>query len=328
MCFKNAPTVMPDAAIRAQGADRLLEYREAGVILQDAGSGLFSKSGAQAILPDGTETQIFKHDSNAVEKQTLLAYLDANHGDLLDDNKGEDGLGVDQTNVTKNEDGDIIVSVSTAGGQEGTEIFTNAQLQTLNELNAAIAALQLELEGIQGAQAAAAEAQAAALAQAKSEREAALAALAAAEKTFVTASEATSFTGVDALSGGEATRLNPDIITLNPAAPVGVTSVDFETIAEQSPDEAVVFQERIAREELRRARVDRAIQKRSLMRRRLEAASQVGAGRIVRGDLEVDLDIGEPSAPITAATGMRGGRGRGSLITGSRGGIGFYSRFS
>ena len=64
------------------------------------------------------------------------------------------------------------------------------------------------------------------------------------------------------------------------------------------------------------------------MRRRIEAASVVGAGRIVRSGQEVELDLGEPSAPIARATGLRGGRGRGSLITGSRGGIGFYSRFS
>lgn len=328
MCLKHAPTTIADSTIKAQGVDDLIKYKEAGVVLQNAGGGLFSRSGAQAILPDGTKTQIFTNSSNTVEKENLLAYLNANHSDLISDDKSGDDLGGDKTTVNTNENGDIVVTTETAGGVSGTEIFTNAQLETLNELNAAIAALQLELEGIQGAQAAAAEAQAEALAQAKSDQEAALAALAAAEKAFVTASEATTFEGVDTISGGEATRLNPDVITLNPAAPIGTTSVVYETIVEREPSEAVKLQAEIARQELRRARVDRAIQKRSLMRRRLEATSQVGAGRIVRGDLEVDLDIGEPSAPITAATGMRGGRGRGSLITGSRGGIGFYSRFS
>lgn len=348
-CLKNKPTPILDSTIEAQGVDKLKEYRAAGVVLQDAGGGLMSESGAQAILPDGTVTPIFRKGSNTAEKVNLLNYLETYHSNILED--GADDLGVDQTTVTTDPDtGDVTVSVETVNGETGQKTFENADLETITGLNEAIDNLQAEIDALKGEQATAQleaieagqaelteseleetlEAGADLIADADSEaaKAAAAAIEAAGDKPITTAGAATSFGEIDVLSEGDSTLLDPDIITLNPAAPVGITSVVYKTIAEREPTEAIQFQEQIAREELRRARVDRAIQKRSLMRRRLEVATQVGAGRIIRSGEEIDLDVGEPTAPITRATGLRGGRGRGSLITGSRGGIGFYSRFS
>jgi len=350
MCLKKKPFAMRDERIERAGADKLFDYQDAGVKLQNAGATLLSRSGAQAILPDGTKTPIFKDDSNDVEKQQLLAYLEANHSDILQKDSATD-LGVDQTTVTKDEEtGDITVTVDTVGGESGSKTFEAADTETVEGLNEAIDDLQAELDALKGDQQAAIDAGiAAALAAAQedelqdaAESGAALettvdseaneafvaAAEAEASKDITTKSEATQFSDIDVLTEGESTLLDPDIKTLDPVSPVGITSVSTKAIVQQAPQEAVSFQEQIAREELRRARVDRAIQKRSLMRRRIEAASVVGAGRIVRSGQEVELDLGEPSALIARATGLRAGRGRGSLITGSRGGIGFYSRFS
>lgn len=393
MCLKKKPFAMRDERIERAGADKLFDYQDAGVKLQNAGASLFSHSGAQAILPDGTKTPIFKNKSNDVEKQQLLAYLEANHSDILNQASATE-LGEDKTTVTKDEEtGDVTVSVETVNGETGQKTFEAADTETVEGLNDAIAKMQAELDALKGEQAAAQEAAvAAALAaqndeleaakQAEADAKAALeaaktaaekaaaekaaeeaaaaaaqveedlqnaaesgavldtkvdsvankayvdAAIAEALKDITTESGATQFSDVDVLTEGESTLLDPDIKTLDPVSPVGITSVVYKTIVEREPSEAVKLQEQIAREELRRARVDRAIQKRSLMRRRIEASAQVGAGRIVRSGQEVELDIGEPTAAIARAAGMRGGRGRGSLITGSRGGIGFYSRFS
>ena len=62
-------------------------------------------------------------------------------------------------------------------------------------------------------------------------------------------------------------------------------------------------QEKLAQAELRRQRQQRAIGKAERLRTRLESAQKFGP------------------------QGRRGGRGRRSLMTGSRGGIGYYSRF-
>ena len=351
MCLKKrAPHDMNDEAIEKSGAVQLYEYEDAGVKLQNAGASLFSKSGAQAVLPDGTKTPIFKNSSNEVEKQQLLAYLNENHSDVLNQESATE-LGEDKTTVTTDEEtGNVTVSVETVDGETGQKTFEAADTETVEGLNASIEAMQAELDALKGEQAAAQEAAIAAALAAATEAEKAKAAesgatidttvdsqlnadiVAAAEaeakKDIVTKSAATQFSDVDVLTKGESTLLDPDIKTLDPVSPVGITSVVYKTIVEREPSEAVKLQEQIAREELRRARVDRAIQKRSLMRRRIEASAQVGAGRIVRSGQEVELDLGEPSALIARATGLRAGRGRGSLITGSRGGIGFYSRFS
>ena len=384
MCFRKKPRPIVDEGIDNSGAVELYDYQAAGVKLQNAGASLFSRSGAQAILPDGTKTPIFKNSSNEVEKQQLLAYLEKNHSNILE-GSGSTDLKEDKTSVTKDEEtGDVTVATETAGGLTGSVTFEAADTETVEGLNEAIEGLQAEIEGLKGENAAATEAAVAAAlaaqaeeaaklqadldaAKARSETDAAAlaeaeaaaakladetqraeesgavvdttvdsavnqayvdAAIEAALKDITTESAATQFSDVDVLTEGDATLLDSDIKTLDPVKPVGITSVVYKTIVQREPSEAAKLQEQVAREELRRARVDRAIQKRSLMRRRIESSAQVGAGRIVRSGTETELDVGQPSAPITKATGMRGGRGRGSLISGSRGGIGFYSRFS
>jgi hypothetical protein len=83
----------------------------------------------------------------------------------------------------------------------------------------------------------------------------------------------------------------------------GTTSVTAESIYQKSPEEALSEQERLAQQELLRQRQERAIGKASRLRTRLESFQRFGP------------------------EGRRGGRGRQSLMTGSRGGIGYYSRF-
>jgi hypothetical protein len=83
----------------------------------------------------------------------------------------------------------------------------------------------------------------------------------------------------------------------------GTTSVTAESIYKKSPEEALSEQERLAQQELLRQRQERAIGKADRLRTRLESFQKFGP------------------------EGRRGGRGRQSLMTGSRGGIGYYSRF-
>jgi len=83
----------------------------------------------------------------------------------------------------------------------------------------------------------------------------------------------------------------------------GTTSVTAESIYTRDPEEAMSDQEKLAQAELRRQRQQRAIGKAERLRTRLESAQKFGP------------------------QGRRGGRGRRSLMTGSRGGIGYYSRF-
>ncbi len=83
----------------------------------------------------------------------------------------------------------------------------------------------------------------------------------------------------------------------------GTTSVTAASIYTRDPEEAISDQERLAQAELRRQREARAISKASRLRTKLESRQKVGP------------------------QGRRGGRGRRSLMTGSRGGIGYYSRF-
>lgn len=87
------------------------------------------------------------------------------------------------------------------------------------------------------------------------------------------------------------------------ASPAGATSVTAESIYTRPPEEAMSDQEKLAQAELRRQRQQRAIGKAERLRTRLESAQKFGP------------------------QGRRGGRGRRSLMTGSRGGIGYYSRF-
>ena len=86
-------------------------------------------------------------------------------------------------------------------------------------------------------------------------------------------------------------------------APAGRTRVKARSIYTRSPQAAMSDQERLAKAELLRQRQQRAIGKAERLRTRLESAQKFGP------------------------QGRRGGRGRRSLMTGSRGGIGYYSRF-
>ncbi len=104
---------------------------------------------------------------------------------------------------------------------------------------------------------------------------------------------------------------------------VGETAVTAPSIYQATPEEAISEQERLAQAELRRQRIKRARSKQSLLRRRLERSREVGSGRRVLSGTEKELNIQSRQA----GTGRRKGAGRRSLITGSTGGIGYYSRF-
>ena len=112
-------------------------------------------------------------------------------------------------------------------------------------------------------------------------------------------------------------------VTTSQGSPIGTTSVTPASIYEKDPEEAMSEQERLAQEELRRQRIKRARTKQSLLRRRLERSQDLGAGRRVLSGTERELNV----QTRQAGTGRRGGTGRRSLITGSTGGIGYYSRF-
>lgn len=111
-------------------------------------------------------------------------------------------------------------------------------------------------------------------------------------------------TGTDTTTdttGTETTERDEDIGTGSNAA--GTTSVTAASIYTRDPEKAISDQERLAQAELRRQREARAISKASRLRTKLESRQRIGP------------------------QGRRGGRGRRSLMTGSRGGIGYYSRF-
>ncbi len=104
---------------------------------------------------------------------------------------------------------------------------------------------------------------------------------------------------------------------------IGGTSVTAESIYTRDPEDAISDQEKLAAEELRRQRIRRAREKQSLLRRRIERTAEVGSGRRVLSGTEQELNVQSRQA----GSGRRGGAGRRSLITGSTGGIGYYSRF-
>jgi len=122
----------------------------------------------------------------------------------------------------------------------------------------------------------------------------------------------------------ETTTLAPanDTVTTS-GGTIGGTSVTPESIYTRDPEEAISDQEKLAQEELRRQRIKRARTKQSLLRKRLERTQEVGSGRRVLSGSERELNV----QTRQAGTGRRGGAGRRSLITGSTGGIGYYSRF-
>jgi hypothetical protein len=111
-----------------------------------------------------------------------------------------------------------------------------------------------------------------------------------------------------------------------PEPPTGTTSVTPATVVKE-PDKAAEEQERLAAEELRQKRIERARSKQSLLRKRLERTQEYGSGKKVLTGNERDLGAMASSSLITPSTGKRRGAGRRSLLTGSTGGIGFYSRY-
>jgi len=113
-----------------------------------------------------------------------------------------------------------------------------------------------------------------------------------------------------------------------PDRPIGTSSVSYTTVVQQKPSEAAKKQEELASAELARARQERARQKQSLLRKRLERSAEYGSGKRVLTGEERELRGMREDARVTQATGKRRGTGRRSLIAGSRGGIGFYSRYS
>ena len=120
------------------------------------------------------------------------------------------------------------------------------------------------------------------------------------------------------------TTLAPeDDLTTTSGGVIGGTSVTPESIYTRDPEDAISDQEKLAQEELRRQRIKRARTKQSLLRKRLERTQEVGSGRRVLSGSERQLNV----QTRQAGTGRRGGAGRRSLITGSTGGIGYYSRF-
>mgnify|MGYP001330693467 CR=1 FL=1 len=122
----------------------------------------------------------------------------------------------------------------------------------------------------------------------------------------------------------ETTTLAPanDTVTTS-GGTIGGTSVTPESIYTRDPEEAISDQEKLAQEELRRQRIKRARTKQSLLRKRLERTQEVGSGRRVLSGSERELNV----QTRQAGAGRRSGTGRRSLITGSTGGIGYYSRF-
>jgi len=118
---------------------------------------------------------------------------------------------------------------------------------------------------------------------------------------------------------------------VTPVTPVttvstGATSVTAASVVKE-PDDAAKEQERLAAEELRQKRIERSRSKQSLLRKRLERTQEYGSGKKVLTGQETSLGKMATSSLISPSTGKRRGAGRRSLLTGSTGGIGFYSRY-
>ena len=127
----------------------------------------------------------------------------------------------------------------------------------------------------------------------------------------------------------EEAQAQPDLresvadVTTSSGSRIGTTSVTPQSIYQKPVEEAISEQERLAQEELKRQRIKRAREKQSLLRRRLERRQDLGAGKRVLSGTEQELNV----QTRQAGSGRRSGTGRRSLITGSTGGIGYYSRF-
>lgn len=276
------PTPITADSVERAGATKLFDYQNAGFTLQNAGAGLFRRSGAQAILPDGTKTPIFRDKSNVVEKRQLLAYLEANHSDSL------------APATTEQVDPEGILGTGVGYGADDFAKIDKENALKVKDLEEAIKLQNEEIEKLKKA----------------------------GEVKVEDPSDDDEFK-----SRSTSEDQDLDLQTLKPSAPIGATSVTYQTIIRE-PSAAVRQQEKYASEQLRKSRIEKARQKRSLLRRRQEALQEVGIGRKVLSGEEQDLDLPQVDSRISQATGRRGGRSRGSLITGSRGGIGFYSRYT
>ena len=106
-------------------------------------------------------------------------------------------------------------------------------------------------------------------------------------------------------------------------AVIGTTSEDKK---KKQIEEQQAEQERLAAEQLRQERIKRARDKQKALAKRLERMQEVGAGRKVLSGNEAQLAFKTPKSLISP-TARRGGMGRRSLVTGSTGGIGYYSRY-
>jgi len=111
--------------------------------------------------------------------------------------------------------------------------------------------------------------------------------------------------------------------TDDPKAVIGTTSEDKK---QKQIEEQQAEQERLAAEQLRQERIKRARDKQKALAKRLERMQEVGAGRKVLSGNETQLAFKTPQSLISP-TARRGGMGRRSLVTGSTGGIGYYSRY-
>ena len=111
--------------------------------------------------------------------------------------------------------------------------------------------------------------------------------------------------------------------TDDPNAVIGTTSEDKK---KKQIEEQQAEQERLAAEQLRQERIKRARDKQKALAKRLERMQEVGAGRKVLSGNETQLAFKTPQSLISP-TARRGGMGRRSLVTGSTGGIGYYSRY-
>ena len=128
----------------------------------------------------------------------------------------------------------------------------------------------------------------------------------------------TSTTTTTTINTGTGVTTNDD-----PKAVIGTTSEDKK---KKQIEEQQAEQERLAAEQLRQERIKRARDKQKALAKRLERIQEVGSGKKVLTGQEKELAFKTP-ASLISPTARRGGMGRRSLITGSTGGIGYYSRY-
>lgn len=118
-----------------------------------------------------------------------------------------------------------------------------------------------------------------------------------------------------------------EVVEVIKEVPVYPTTGSSSESYSKTPNDAMSEQERLAKEELKQKRIERARAKQSLLTKRLERQQEYGSGKKVLTGKEKELGKMATSSLIAPATGKRSGTGRRSLLTGSTGGIGFYSRY-